>query len=141
MDIKEVDGLTAQALAGLAGAADGRAGGAAGEVHRPQRAAARADAGAEGRPAADKPAMGQALNRFKVGVTAAVAERKAALEATAKAAKAGAFDLSLPGRWPRRGRLHPIAQLIDRTRRSSAAWALWWRTGRTWRRSITISTR
>ena len=116
MDIKEVDGLTAQALAGLAGAADlgalealrvkyiGRNG------MLPELMQGLKDV-----PAADKPAMGQALNRFKVSVTAAVAERKAALEAAAKVAKAGAFDLSLPGRWPRRGRLHPVQQLIDRT--------------------------
>ncbi|MBR4251835.1 MAG: phenylalanine--tRNA ligase subunit alpha [Kiritimatiellae bacterium] len=65
--------------------------------------------------AADKRAMGQALNRFKTGVLAAVNARKDALAAAAKAARAGAFDLSLPGRWARRGRLHPITQLIDRT--------------------------
>ena len=116
MDIQEVDGLTAQALAELAGAADL----AALEALRVKYI------GRNGRlpelmqglkdvAAADKPAMGQALNRFKVGVTAAVAERKAALETAAKAAKAGAFDLSLPGRWARRGRLHPIQQLIDKT--------------------------
>ncbi|MBR3583723.1 MAG: phenylalanine--tRNA ligase subunit alpha [Kiritimatiellae bacterium] len=65
--------------------------------------------------AADKRAMGQALNRFKTGVLAAVNVRKDALAAAAKAERAGAFDLSLPGRWARRGRLHPITQLIDRT--------------------------
>ena len=65
--------------------------------------------------AADKRAMGQALNRFKTEVLAAVNARKDALSAAAKASRAGAFDLSLPGRWTRRGRLHPITQLIDRT--------------------------
>ena len=66
-------------------------------------------------PAADKPAMGQALNRFKTAVTGAVAGRKAALEAAARDARAGSLDISLPGRWARQGRLHPIQQLIDRT--------------------------
>ena len=66
-------------------------------------------------PAADKPALGQALNRYKVAVTSALAIRKVELEAAATAARAGAFDTSLPGRWPTRGRLHPIQQLIDRT--------------------------
>ena len=116
MDIKEVDGLTAQALAELAGAADL----AALEALRVKYIGRNGllpelMQGLKDVPVADKPAMGQALNRFKTGVTAAVTERKAALEAAAKAAKAGAFDLSLPGRWPRRGRLHPIQQLIDRT--------------------------
>ncbi|NLB66068.1 MAG: phenylalanine--tRNA ligase subunit alpha [Lentisphaerae bacterium] len=66
-------------------------------------------------PAADKPAMGQALNRFKTAVTDAVAGRKAALEAAARDARTGSLDISLPGRWARQGRLHPIQQLIDRT--------------------------
>ena len=65
--------------------------------------------------AADKRAMGQALNRFKTSVTEALSARKAELEAGAKAARAGAFDLSLPGQWGGRGKLHPITQLIDRT--------------------------
>ena len=116
MDIKAVDGLTAQALAELAGAADQRSlealrvkylgrNGMLPELMR----------GLKDVPAADKPALGQALNRFKTAVTAAVVERQTALEAAAKASQTGAFDLSLPGRWPRRGRLHPIQQLIDRT--------------------------
>ena len=116
MDIQEVDGLTAQALSELAGAADL----AALEALRVKYIGRNGMLpalmqGLKDVPAADKPAMGQALNRFKTGVTAAVAERKAALEAAAKAAKAGTFDLSLPGRWARRGRLHPIQQLIDKT--------------------------
>lgn len=116
MDIREIDELTTRALAELAGAGNGTAlealrvkyigrNGLLPELMQ----------GLKDVPPADKPAMGQALNRFKVGVTAAVAERKAALAAAAQTAKAGAFDLSLPGRWPRRGRLHPIAQLIDKT--------------------------
>jgi len=116
MDIREVDQLTGQTLAELAGAADL----AAVEALRVKTIGRNGMLpelmkGLKDVPAADKPAMGQALNRFKVSVTAAINERKAALEAAAKSAKAGAFDLTLPGRWPRRGRLHPIQQLIDRT--------------------------
>jgi phenylalanyl-tRNA synthetase alpha chain len=116
MDVKEVDGLTERALAELAGAADAQALealrvkyiGRNGLLQELMQALKEA-------PSAEKRELGQAVNRFKVGTTAAAAERKAALEAAAKAAKAGAFDLSLPGRWARRGRLHPIAQLVDRT--------------------------
>lgn len=116
MDIKEVEGLTAQALSELAGAADGTAleGLRVKYLGRNGLLPALMQ-GLKDVPAADKPAMGQALNRFKVAVTEAVAERKLALEATAKRASASAFDWSLPGRWPARGRLHPVQQLIDRT--------------------------
>ena len=116
MDTRTIDEMTTRALAELAGAGDG----AALEALRvkyigrngmlPELMQSLKDVAP-----ADKPAMGQALNRFKVGVTTAVAERKAALAAATQVAKAGAFDLSLPGRWPRQGRLHPIAQLIDKT--------------------------
>ena len=116
MDTRTIDEMTTRALAELAGAGDG----AALEALRvkyigrngmlPELMQSLKDVAP-----ADKPAMGQALNRFKVGVTTAVAERKAALAAATQAAKVGAFDLSLPGRWPRQGRLHPIAQLIDKT--------------------------
>ena len=116
MDVKELDGLTAQALAELAGAADQRSLEALRVKYIGRNGMLPAlMQGLKDVPAADKPAMGQALNRFKVSVTAAVADRKAALAAAAKAAKAGAFDWSLPGRWPRQGRLHPVQQLIDRT--------------------------
>lgn len=116
MDTRTIDEMTTRALAELAGAGDG----ATLEALRvkyigrngmlPELMQSLKDVAP-----ADKPAMGQALNRFKVGVTTAVAERKAALAAATQAAKVGAFDLSLPGRWPRQGRLHPIAQLIDKT--------------------------
>jgi phenylalanyl-tRNA synthetase alpha chain len=104
MDIREVDQLTGQTLAELAGAADL----AAVEALRVKTIGRNGMLpelmkGLKDVPAADKPAMGQALNRFKVSVTAAINERKAALEAAAKSAKAGAFDLTLPGRWPRPG--------------------------------------
>ena len=116
MNVMEVDGWTERARAELSGAADlgalealrvkyiGRNG------LLPELMAALKEA-----PAAEKRELGQALNRFKTAATEAAAERRGELEAAAKAAKAGAFDLSLPGRWPGRGRLHPVQQLVDRT--------------------------
>lgn len=65
--------------------------------------------------AADKRAMGQALNAFKTQVTAAIQAKKDGLAAAADAKAAAAFDVTLPGNWPKRGKLHPIAQLIDLT--------------------------
>jgi phenylalanyl-tRNA synthetase alpha chain len=116
MDIKEVEGLTAQALSELAGAADGTAleGLRVKYLGRNGLLPALMQ-GLKDVPAADKPALGLALNRFKTDVTAAVKERKAALEAGTRPALEAGFDYSLPGRWPRQGRLHPITQLIDRT--------------------------
>lgn len=66
-------------------------------------------------PNESKREMGQALNRFKVSVTTAINERRAALEGDSSGAAGDDFDVSLPGRWGGRGRLHPITQLIDRT--------------------------
>jgi len=116
MDIKEVDELTETALAELSAAAD-RTALEAVRVKYISRNGLLPELmkGLKDVPVADKPAMGQALNRFKAAVTAAVNERKAVLESSTKSSKGGAFDLSLPGRWSGRGRLHPITQLIDRT--------------------------
>lgn len=116
MSLKEVEQQTEVALAELAAAADGPALEALRVKYigrnglLPKLMQSLKDV-----PAADKPAMGQALNRFKVSVTAAVAERKRALEAAAQRSPADAFDVSLPGRWPARGRLHPVQQMIDKT--------------------------
>ena len=97
MDSREVDGLAAQALEEMAGAADM----AALEALRVKYIGRNGMLpalmqGLKDVAAAEKPAMGQALNRFKTAVTSAAAERKAALEAATKAAKTGAFDLTLP---------------------------------------------
>jgi phenylalanyl-tRNA synthetase alpha chain len=116
MDIKEVDALTATALAEVTAAAD-RTALEAVRVKYISRNGLLPELmkGLKDVPVADKPAMGQALNRFKVAVIAAVNERKAALESSTKSTQSDSFDLSLPGRWSGRGRLHPITQLIDRT--------------------------
>ena len=116
MDIKEVDALTETALAEVAAAAD-RAALEAVRVKYISRNGLLPELmkGLKDVPVADKPAMGQALNRFKVAVTTAVNERKAALESSTKPAQSDSFDVSLPGRWSGQGRLHPITQLIDRT--------------------------
>jgi len=66
----------------------------------------------------DKPRIGKLLNDVRAAVTAALDERKAALQGDAdKAAFAGA-DVTLPGTpsgFAGRGTLHPITQLLDRT--------------------------
>ena len=77
MNLKEVEQQTEEALAKLAAAADL----AAVEALRVQYIGRngllpKLMQGLKDVPAADKPAMGQALNRFKVAVTEAVAERK-----------------------------------------------------------------
>jgi phenylalanyl-tRNA synthetase alpha chain len=64
-------------------------------------------------PPADRGAMGQAANRFKQAVTAAMQERQAALKGAAGAQGAAVFDTTLPGRWPGAGSLHPISMIIE----------------------------
>jgi len=63
----------------------------------------------------DRPAIGQAANEVKAAVAAAVEARKAELqerEAEARARKSR-VDLSLPGRRPRQGHLHPIPRVAE----------------------------
>lgn len=60
----------------------------------------------------DRPAFGQAANRFKTAVSEALDARKASLGQTA--APADAFDISLPGDTPPLGGNHPIRQIIAR---------------------------
>lgn len=66
-------------------------------------------------PAEERPKLGQAANKLKQEIQAAVDARKTALEA---AADAGAgdrpgIDLSLPGRRPPQGHAHLISQVTD----------------------------
>ncbi|HEV2250907.1 MAG TPA: phenylalanine--tRNA ligase subunit alpha [Candidatus Limnocylindria bacterium] len=67
-----------------------------------------------GLPAAERPAAGAALNTAKSELEAAIAERERALRAASldRSLTAGAFDLTLPGRPTRLGRLHPISRTI-----------------------------
>jgi phenylalanyl-tRNA synthetase alpha chain len=61
-------------------------------------------------PPEQRPAVGQAANRVKKAVEEALEERRAAL---ARPAAAGSDDLTLPGRAPWKGGLHPITQAVD----------------------------
>jgi len=60
-------------------------------------------------PAEDRPAVGEAANRAKGGIEAAVGARLASLaEAALGADLARVLDVTLPGRGPRLGTLHPL---------------------------------
>ena len=65
----------------------------------------------------DRRAVGALANEVREALQSAAAERLAALRAVAEEALLAAdrLDLSLPGRRPRRGSLHPIS-LADRGR-------------------------
>jgi phenylalanyl-tRNA synthetase alpha chain len=62
----------------------------------------------------DKPRLGKLLNDVRTAVTAALDERKAALQADADKAAFAGIDVTLPGTAPGLGTLHPITQLLDR---------------------------
>jgi phenylalanyl-tRNA synthetase alpha chain len=59
----------------------------------------------------ERKAMGQAANALKQTLSAAVEEKKAALDSS-KTAAAEQIDFSLPGRVPPRGHIHPVTQTI-----------------------------
>ncbi|MDB6134062.1 MAG: phes: phenylalanine--trna ligase alpha subunit [Verrucomicrobiales bacterium] len=61
-----------------------------------------------------KAAVGAALNEARNGITAALETRKAALIAARDAKEAEGIDLTLPGRPPAPGALHPLTQVLDR---------------------------
>ena len=62
-------------------------------------------------PAADRPALGKALNAARNAVENALKGKSFA--APKKAAERAAFDFTLPGRAAPRGRLHPVTQTIE----------------------------
>ncbi len=62
---------------------------------------------------ADKPAAGKRFNEVKGEIEAAFAAAEERLAAQPVAATGPAFDISLPGRRPRWGHLHPITQTIE----------------------------
>ena len=57
--------------------------------------------------------VGQEANRAKVALEGALAQALAALKTAARRAAATAIDVSLPGRRPPRGRLHPITRTME----------------------------
>ncbi len=61
-------------------------------------------------PPDERPAVGQEANRVKEVVRAALEAREQALS---RPAVAGGEDLTLPGRRPWRGALHPVSQVIE----------------------------
>ena len=66
----------------------------------------------------DKPRIGKLLNDVRAAVTAALDERKAALQGDADKAAFAGVDVTLPGTpagFAGAGTLHPITQLLDRT--------------------------
>ncbi len=60
----------------------------------------------------ERAAVGRDANAFKDELTAALSARKEALAAAAGGA-GEALDVTLPGRWPRRGTRHPLSQVIE----------------------------
>jgi phenylalanyl-tRNA synthetase alpha chain len=70
--------------------------------------------GIRGVPPADRPAVGQAFNQTKTALETAFAERRAALDAQAleRELVAQRVDVTLPGRPPTVGRLHPTTLII-----------------------------
>ena len=67
-------------------------------------------------PREERPQAGQALNQVKQALTAALEERQAALKAGERAAAMAAesIDVTLPGRPPSLGRLHPSTATLRR---------------------------
>ncbi len=67
-------------------------------------------------PPEERPRVGRAVNALKRELTAAFESREAALKEAAQAAAlaAEAVDVTLPGRPPSLGRLHPVTQTLRR---------------------------
>ncbi len=66
--------------------------------------------------AQERPAAGQAINKAKAQLSAAINQRRDALQASAVAdqLKAEAIDVSLPGRRSDSGGLHPVTRTLER---------------------------
>jgi phenylalanyl-tRNA synthetase alpha chain len=62
---------------------------------------------------ADKPAAGKRFNEVKQALEAALEQAQARVADAASASDGPPLDLTLPGRIPRLGRLHPLTQTID----------------------------
>lgn len=61
--------------------------------------------------AEERPAVGQAAGQAQRAIESALAQQQEALQAQAEVAEA--FDVTLPGRRPHRGRKHPLTAITD----------------------------
>jgi phenylalanyl-tRNA synthetase alpha chain len=66
-------------------------------------------------PSEDRPRIGQQANRVKAEIEELFQQRLQELEKTRTAAATSGPDLSLPGRCPVPGRLHPVSQVMRET--------------------------
>lgn len=115
----QLDQLRAEALAAISAAADETALDLARVKFLGQQGALTAlSKGMKDVSKDDKPRMGKLLNDVRSAVTAALDERRAALQGEADKAAFSGIDATLPGTpagFAGRGSLHPITQLLDRT--------------------------
>ncbi|TCT20956.1 phenylalanine--tRNA ligase subunit alpha [Thermomonas haemolytica] len=67
-------------------------------------------------PADQRKAAGEAINRARDAIAAALSARKAALDAAVLGARVAgeAVDVTLPGRDPGRGGVHPVSRTLER---------------------------
>lgn len=114
--IAELDSLAVDAQAAFDGAVDCDAleaarveylGAKAGRLKVVQKGMGKVDK-------ADKPAAGQKLNAVKQAIEQALANSQQRLQQSTQAKADDHFDVTLPGRRPQIGRLHPITQTIER---------------------------
>ena len=115
--LTEIEDLKAQALAALADAATRE------EVERVRARFLGRQGVVTGRlrglgslPAEERPAAGQALNQLKNALEKAARARREALARAAVDAELGSdrIDVTLPGRGPRAGGLHPVTRTLER---------------------------
>lgn len=115
--LTEIEDLKAQALAALADAATRE------EVERVRARFLGRQGVVTGRlrglgslPAEERPAAGQALNHVKNALQEAARLRREALARAAVDAELGSdrIDVTLPGRGPRAGGLHPVTRTLER---------------------------
>ena len=66
-------------------------------------------------PAAERPELGRLANDFKMALTAALEERRAACATVRATARTGQFDVTLPGMWRGLGARHPVSMIIEET--------------------------
>ncbi|MCL2884573.1 MAG: phenylalanine--tRNA ligase subunit alpha, partial [Oscillospiraceae bacterium] len=66
-------------------------------------------------PAAERPAMGQRVNELRALIESKLAERQAAVGAAEQAARleSETVDITLPGKAPARGGLHPLSIVLE----------------------------